>query len=65
MAKANPGKFMNEVRAEIRKVVWPTRAETVQTAIMVLILTTILSFFFLGVDTMFSAIVQWLLSLAN
>ena len=65
MAKANPGKFMNEVRAEIRKVVWPTRAETVQTAIMVLILTTILSFFFLGVDTIFSAIVQWLLSLAN
>jgi preprotein translocase subunit SecE len=65
MAKANPGKFMNEVRAEIRKVVWPTRAETVQTAIMVLILTTILSIFFLGVDTMFSGIVQWLLSLAN
>ena len=56
---------MNEVRAEIRKVVWPTRAETVQTAIMVLILTTILSIFFLGVDTMFSGIVQWLLSLAN
>ena len=65
MAKANPGKFMNEVRAEMRKVVWPTRAETVQTAIMVLILTTILSIFFLGVDTMFSGIVQWLLSLAN
>lgn len=56
---------MREVRSEVGKVVWPTRAETVQTAIMVLIMTTILAIFFLGVDSVFSGIVQWLLSLAN
>jgi len=65
MAKTSPGKFMREVRSEVGKVVWPTRAETVQTAIMVLIMTVILAIFFLGVDSVFSGIVQWLLSLAN
>ncbi|HKX90616.1 MAG TPA: preprotein translocase subunit SecE [Sphingopyxis sp.] len=45
--------------------VWPTSRETVQTTIMVLIMTTILSLFFLGVDTVFNAIVSWLTSLAR
>lgn len=65
MAKTGPGEFFRQVRAELNKVVWPTRAETVQTAIMVLILTIILSFFFLGVDAVFSAVVKGLLALAN
>ncbi len=65
MAKTTPGEFMKQVRTEVSKVVWPTRAETIQTAIMVLIMTIILAFFFLGVDAVFSSIVQWLLSLAN
>ena len=63
MAKTNPGQFIREVRAETRKVVWPTRKETVQTAIMVLIMTTILALFFLGIDTVFSSIVQFLIGL--
>ncbi|WP_397592484.1 preprotein translocase subunit SecE, partial [Sphingorhabdus sp.] len=35
MAKNSPGEFIRQVRTEIGKVVWPTRQETVQTAIMV------------------------------
>ncbi len=65
MAKTTPGEFMKQVRTEVSKVVWPTRAETIQTAIMVLIMTIILAFFFLGVDAVFGSIVQWLLSLAS
>lgn len=65
MAKTTPGEFIRQVRTEVSKVVWPTRAETIQTAIMVLIMTIILAFFFLGVDAVFGSIVQWLLSLAN
>ena len=65
MAKTTPGEFMKQVRTEVSKVVWPTRAETIQTAIMVLIMTIILAFFFLGVDSVFGSIVQWLLSLAS
>jgi preprotein translocase subunit SecE len=65
MAKTNPGEFMNQVRAEARKIVWPTGRETMMTTIMVFIMASILSAFFLGVDTVFSAIVRWLTSLAG
>ena len=65
MAKTSPGEFIRQVRTEVGKVVWPTRKETVQTAIMVLILTIILAFFFLGVDAVFAAIVKGLLALAK
>ncbi|WP_374283315.1 preprotein translocase subunit SecE [Novosphingobium sp.] len=64
MAKINPGEFMRQVQAEARKVVWPTRQETVSTAIFVAILMFILAVFFLGIDSLFGAIVKWLLSLA-
>ncbi len=43
--------------------VWPTRAETVRTAIMVVIMTSILAIFFFAVDSAFGAIVQALLGL--
>ncbi len=63
MAKTTPGEFVNQVRAEARKVVWPTRKETITTAIMVLIMTTLLAIFFLGVDAVFSSVVKYLLGL--
>ena len=62
--KTSPAEFINQVRTEGRKVVWPTREETVRTAIFVFILTVILSLFFLGIDSLFSAVVRWLLTLA-
>jgi preprotein translocase subunit SecE len=65
MAKTSPAEFINQVRAEARKIVWPTGRETVQTTIMVIIMMTILSLFFFGVDTVFNAIVSWLTSLAR
>ncbi|MBE1530090.1 preprotein translocase subunit SecE [Sphingopyxis sp. OAS728] len=65
MAKTSPAEFINQVRTEARKIVWPTSRETVQTTIMVLIMMTILSLFFFGVDTVFNAIVSWLTSLAR
>ena len=63
MAKVSPGEFIRQVRAETAKVVWPTRKETVATAIMVLIMTLLLSFFFFGIDAAFNAAVRYLLSL--
>ena len=63
MAKTSPGEFIRQVRAEGGKVVWPTRQETVRTAIFVAILMTILSIFFLGVDSVFGIGVRWLLTL--
>jgi preprotein translocase subunit SecE len=64
MAKTSPGEFMRQVQAEGRKVVWPTRQETVRTAIFVGIMMVILALFFLGIDTVFGSIVKFLLTLA-
>ena len=64
MAKTSPGEFMRQVQAEARKVVWPTRQETVTTAIFVAIMMVILALFFLGIDTLFGSVVKWLLTLA-
>ncbi|MDQ3144974.1 MAG: preprotein translocase subunit SecE [Pseudomonadota bacterium] len=63
MAKVTPGEFIRQVRSETSKVSWPTRKETITTAIMVVIMTTLLAIFFFGVDSAFGAIVKFLLGL--
>lgn len=60
MAKTSPGEFIRQVRSEASKVVWPSRKETVTTAIMVMIMTSILAIFFFGVDSFFGMIVKFL-----
>ncbi|MFY7836232.1 preprotein translocase subunit SecE [Novosphingobium sp. ERN07] len=64
MAKTSPGEFFNQVKAEARKVVWPTRQETTTTAIFVGIMMLLLAVFFLGIDSLFGMAVKFLLSLA-
>ena len=65
MAKVSPGEFFRQVRAETAKVVWPSRRETMMTALMVVIMTALLGLFFFGVDSAFSATVQGLLGLLS
>jgi preprotein translocase subunit SecE len=62
VARVSPGEFIRQVRAETAKVHWPTRKETVATAIMVMIMTTLLALFFFGVDAVLSSLVKFLLS---
>ena len=57
--------FINQVKAETAKVVWPSRRETGMTAVMVVIMTLLLGIFFFGVDWVFSRIVRELISLAS
>jgi preprotein translocase subunit SecE len=61
VAKTSPGEFIRQVRAETAKVHWPTRKETVSTAIMVIIMTLLLAFFFFGVDAFFATFAKYLL----
>lgn len=63
MAKISPGEFIRQVRTESNKVVWPSSRETVMTGVLVLIMTTVLGFFFFGIDSLFSTIVKALLGL--
>jgi preprotein translocase subunit SecE len=64
MAKVSPGEFLRQVRAEAGKIYWPSRQETITTAIAVGLMMVVLAVFFLGIDTAFGAVVKWLLSLA-
>ena len=50
MAKTNPFQFMQQVRNETSKVVWPNRRETMLTTLMVFILSTLAAIFFFVVD---------------
>lgn len=43
--------FIQGSRIEIRKVVWPTKQETTQTAIAVFVFTLVLALFFWGLDS--------------
>ncbi|MFM7378208.1 MAG: preprotein translocase subunit SecE [Erythrobacter sp.] len=61
--KTSPGEFFNQVKAETNKIVWPSREETVRTAIFVFIFMLMLSVFFLGIDTVFGLIVNALIGL--
>ncbi|SEA38823.1 preprotein translocase subunit SecE [Rubrimonas cliftonensis] len=55
MARVNPAQFIQQVRAETAKVVWPTRRETLLTTVMVFVMAAVAAIFFFFVD--------WLLGL--
>ncbi len=65
MAKFNPLAFLEEVRQETAKVTWPTRKEVVITTIMVLIMVTLASIFFLLADQVLGWIVSTVLSIGR
>ncbi len=59
----NPVKFLQEVRQEVGKVTWPSRNETLISTIMVLIMVTLASLFFLAADQLISWFVQLMLNI--
>ena len=58
----NPVKFINETRAEIAKVVWPTRREVTLTTIMVFIMAALTAVFFSLVDLVIRSGLQGVLA---
>ena len=65
MAKINPFKFLQEVRAEGQKVTWPTRRETAITTAMVFVMVAITSVFFLIADQIMRLVVTALLGIGS
>ncbi len=49
-ARTNPLQFIQQVRAEVSKVVWPTRREVLLTTAMVFVMATLTAIFFFFVD---------------
>ena len=50
--------FIKESRLEMRKVVWPTRQETIQTTGLVIAVVAIMSLILWGVDSIFALIIS-------
>ena len=58
--RTKPSQYAREVRAELRKVAWPTRAEVVNYSIVVLVAVSILTAFVFGLDYAFAKAVLFL-----
>ncbi|MET0484804.1 MAG: preprotein translocase subunit SecE [Candidatus Rokuibacteriota bacterium] len=54
--------FVQEVLAEFRKVTWPSRQELVNSTVVVIAVTVVLSLFLGGVDIVLARVVEWVLS---
>ncbi len=65
MAKVGLFEYLQQVRAETAKVVWPSRRETLVTTIMVLLMAISASIFFLLSDQVFSKIIGFILTLGQ
>lgn len=57
--------FLGSSRSEVRKIVWPTRAETMQTTLMVFIMVVILAIFLWFIDMLLGFSVKSLLAVGS
>ena len=65
MAKTNPVEFLQQVRAEVSKVTWPSRKETIITTAMVFVMVVLASLFFLVTDQVLRWVVSLILGLGS
>ena len=63
MARTNPLQFIQQVRSEVAKVVWPSRREVLLTTVMVFIMATLTAIFFALVDLAIRSGLQGILGL--
>ncbi len=63
MAKANPFQFLQQVRQEASKVVWPSRRETLISTGMVFVMVVLAALFFFLVDQVLSSGVKLIFGL--
>ncbi len=53
--------FLRSVRVELAKVVWPTRAQTIQLTVIVILVTLLVSFFVGGIDFLLTQLFKLIL----
>jgi preprotein translocase subunit SecE len=61
----NPLQFIQQVRAEVSKIVWPSRREVALTTAMVFVMATLTAIFFFFVDLIIRTGLQGLFSYFN
>ena len=65
MAKQSPADFVREVRQELRKVTWPSPAETIYSTVMVVVMVALMASFFLAVVAVLSYAIKSILGLGG
>lgn len=56
--KVSPALFVRQVKQEIAKITWPSRAETTQGTIAVVFICLVLALFLFVVDAIFGGIIH-------
>lgn len=59
--RTKPREFAREVNAELRKVAWPTRAETLNLSLIVFIFLVVMTAIIAGLDFGFSKTILWII----
>ena len=62
---ANPFQFIQDVRSEAKKIVWPTRRETMTTSTMVILMVVLAALFFVIVDSLLRFGVRLMLTVGH
>jgi preprotein translocase subunit SecE len=65
MARPSVGEFVRQVRQEVNKVTWPTRTETIQSTLMVMVMVAFAAMFFFVVDLGLAELIQLALSVGG
>jgi len=63
--RPNPIQFLQQVRAEASKVVWPSRRETAVSTVMVIAMAFLAAMFFLAADQVIGFGVKFLLGVGS
>lgn len=54
----NPLEYVKESKAELDKVVWPSRADVIKLTILVLAVSVVIGAYIAGLDTLFTILVE-------
>jgi len=64
-SRTNPFTFLQQVRQEAAKIVWPSRRETAISTLMVVVMAVLASIFFLVADQVLSYGVSFVLGIGR
>ncbi len=62
---ARISKWFREMRSELKKVVWPSRKQVIQNALVVLLCVLVVGVFIWIFDAIGNLLVQWLIRIFN
>ncbi|MGN1062941.1 MAG: preprotein translocase subunit SecE [Alphaproteobacteria bacterium] len=56
--KTSPAQFVRQVKQEVAKITWPTRSETMQGTITVIVMSILIALFLFLVDLIFAYVIR-------